>query len=171
MFITKLKQCLVILLVTIFPYNKNLVGSNSPLPESVPHIHLKEVVVKAKSYYRAHFLDYRLQQNLNTNVTHTLKEALREFSGPKVPISSLRRHGTKSKHCCGKAVDFQWSHELIEYLVSPEGTAWREKYGFTFYIESTPRDPCLTPYKNNTNYSAYVFENPNATGPHIHLNL
>jgi len=171
MLISKLKQCLIIILIAFSPYNKNVSGSNTSSIGSIPTFKLEEVVIKARSYYRTSFLGFRLQQKLNTRVSTTLREALLDYREPKVPISSLRRHGTNSKHCCGKAVDFQWSKELINYLITPEGTAWRDKYGFTFYIEATPGSACLVPYKNDTNYSKYVFENPNATGPHIHLNL
>jgi hypothetical protein len=171
MFITSLKQCLLILFIIASPY-KSLTGSNITT-EEIYFRELPEVIVKAKRPHRhsGSFLGFQLQQPMNTRIHSKLEEALKEFTGPKSKISSLRRFGTRSRHCCGKAVDFEWSHELIEYLVSPEGTAWREKYGFTFYIESTPRHSSLTPYKNDTNYSKYVFENPNATGPHIHLNL
>ena len=172
MLITYLKQCLLIILIIASPY-KNLAGSNVT-HEQVAHIELKEVVVKAKRTHHFHsgtFLGFKLEQSLNTRITQELKDALVDYSGPKSPISSLRRFGTRSKHCCGKAVDFAWNKDLIDYLISPEGAAWREKHGMTFYIESTPKDSILLPYKKDTNYSQYVFENPKATGPHIHLNL
>lgn len=171
MLITYLKQCFLIAFIAISPY-RNLAGSNI-LSETIYNRQLEEVTIKAKRHRLSSgtFLGFKLQTALNTNVSNTLRTALQEYSGPKTSITSLRRFGTKSKHCCGKAVDFEWSHELIEFLVTPEGTAWREKYGFTFYIEDTPRSPLLTPYKKDVNYSKYVFENPKATGPHIHLNL
>lgn len=175
MLISIIKQWLVIALLVISPFNKTVNGYNNSHQLAVDPIidlELKEVVIKASRVKMAStFLDYKLQRRLNTNVTATLKTALAEFKGPKVPISSLRRHGTKSKHCCGKAVDFEWSTDLIDYLVSEEGTAWREKFGFTFYIESKPGASCLKPYKLKENYKEFVFENPAASGPHIHLNL
>ena len=174
MLITSLKQCLFIVLVCIFPLNKNLSGSNANV-QFVAERTLKEVTITPKSahrhYHLGDFLGFKLQQALNTNVTSQLKEVLLSYQGPKSRISSLRRFGTRSKHCCGKAVDLEWSKEMIDYLVSPEGLLWLNQWNLTFYIEAKPGDPALLPYKNNTNYKPYVFENKGASGPHIHLNL
>lgn len=127
---------------------------------------------KKAAPYSKNFLGFRLLGRLNTNIHHNLKLALTEYNGPKKAITSLRRNWrTNSKHNCGKAVDFEFDHSLIEWLVSEEGTAWRNKYGFTFYIEDRPGRKSLIPYKQNPVFNEYVFENPNATGPHIHLHL
>lgn len=172
MLLTNLKQCLFIITIAISPLNKNLSGSNSN-SFCIPEIKLEEVVVKAKPVTRTSktFLGFELQQPLNTNISSRLKEMLKSYSGPKVRINSLRRFGNKSKHCSGNAVDLEWNTDLINYLVSPEGQQWINQWNLTFYIEAKPGDKCLLPYKKDKLYSEYVFENPSATGPHIHLNL
>lgn len=172
MVISYLKQCLLVSLISLTPFNKNVKGGNIT-EERVYELHLSEVVIKAKKpIRRSEFLGFKLQTNaINTRIHGTLEKALLDYNGPKVPISSLRRHGTVSKHCCGKAVDFAWSQELIDYLVSEEGTAWRVAHGINFYIEDKPGSKKLTPYKNNPTYNKFVFENARASGPHIHLNL
>ena len=172
MLITYLKQCLLIILIIASPY-KSLTGSNLS-KEVFIEKQIDEVVIKPKKSHNHHsgtFLGFKLEQTLNTRISNELTKALLSYTGPKVTISSLRRFGTRSKHCCGKAVDFAWKTELIDYLVSPEGTAWRECHNLTFYIEAKPKDSILLPYKKDENYKQYVFENPKATGPHIHLNL
>lgn len=174
MILSYLKQCLVVSLITITPLNKNIKGASTGVDHTYERT-LKEVVIKDKhssKFRRGEFLGFQLQKPLNTRIHETLEKALLSYQGPKVMITSLRRFGTVSKHCCGKAVDFEWSHELIEYLVSEEGTAWRNTNGIkTFYIEDRPGSKLLKPYKNNVSYQQYVFENPAASGPHIHLNL
>lgn len=129
---------------------------------------------KAKKKVRGtfEFLGFKLQGKLNTNIDPTLRNALLEYTGPKIQITSLRRHwGTKSQHEHGKAVDLEFSHELIHWLVSEEGRLWRDKFGFTFYIEDRPGRKSLIPYKEDPVFSEFVFENRHATGPHIHLNI
>lgn len=130
--------------------------------------------VKAKKKERGafEFLGFKLQGALNTNITPQLRTALLEYTGPKIQITSLRRHwGTNSRHEHGKAVDLEFSHELIHWLVSDEGKLWRDKFGFTFYIEDRPGRKSLIPYKEDPVFSEFVFENRHATGPHIHLNI
>lgn len=173
MVLSYLKQCLLISLISLTPLNKPVKGTTLA-GEITFERELEVIEISAKKprhFKKKEFLGFILQRELNTNIHKSLETALLDYSGPKVKISSLKRHGTKSKHCCGKAVDFEWNEDLINYLVSEEGTAWREKHGFTFYIEDTPRSKKLLPYKSNPKYSEFVFENARATGPHIHLNL
>lgn len=145
------------------------------------HKTLPEVVVVAKKMPKrvstrtnaTEFMGFALDPGLDTTVHKDLRAILTTYTGPSVKISSLVRHkwSHKSKHRSGRAVDFRFSHELIEWLVSEEGTKWRTTYGLTFYIEGKPGSKALTPYKNNSKYSQFVFENRKATGNHIHLNL
>jgi len=118
------------------------------------------------------FLGFALWGTKNTNIHDDLEEALISYSGPKVKITSLRRHwGTSSKHECGKAVDMEFCHDLIDWLVSEQGQSWCETHNLKFYIEAKPKAKVLQPYKSSEVYAAYVFENPHATGPHIHIEI
>lgn len=140
---------------------------------------LDQVVVTAKKVKRKtskEFLGFKLQKGLDTSVHSKLEDALKDFkssNAPEVVISSLKRHkwNIRSKHRAGKAVDFEFSHELIVWLVSEEGTAWRTKHNVTFYIEDRPNSKVLKPYLQDNKYSQFVYENPNATGDHIHINI
>lgn len=118
------------------------------------------------------FLSFKLLGSVNTNVSDSLVEALKAYTGPTVGITSLRRHwNSKSAHNHGKAVDFEFSKELIEWLISDEGQHWLNNHSLMFYIESVPGAKCLKPYKADERYAQYVFENPQATGDHIHIGI
>lgn len=65
----------------------------------------------------------------------------------------------------------EFNHALIVWLTSDEGRDWLDQHNLIFYIEAKPRDKKLDLYKENERFRPYVFENPEATGPHIHLNL
>lgn len=118
------------------------------------------------------FMEFKLLGKCNTDVHCNLKDALKSYLGPKVGITSLRRHwGTKSQHEKGKAVDMEFSRELIDYLVSPEGQNWLVSHNLKFYIETRPGRHTIKPYKANPKYAPYVFENPRATGDHVHIEI
>lgn len=145
---------------------------------TIPEVKLPEVVIQPKKVTKhtsnsSTFMDFDVEGKVNTAITKKLEEALEAYSGPdSVMITSLRRNwGTKSAHEHGKAVDFKFDHKLIEWLVSEEGTAWRETYSITFYIEGKPGSRKVRGYKNDPLYSKYVFENPSATGDHVHMNI
>lgn len=119
------------------------------------------------------FLGFTLWGRVNTNgISEDLIEALENFTGPKVKITSLRRNWkTKSQHNHGRAVDLEFDHALITWLISDEGQSWLRSHGLNFYIEDRPNSKKLLPYKQDVDTLPFVFENPSATGAHIHLNL
>ncbi len=175
---SKLKNFLVyggLTLCMMFPTSASITSNALYAAPHEQTFVLPQVVITAKKLHK-HFLGFQLQKGLDTSVESKLKEALtelRDLGAPNVRISSLKRHkwNPKSKHRCGKAVDFEFSHDLIVWLVGETGSQWRAKYGITFYIESKPHDKTLIPYKENTSTAKYVFENPFATNDHIHLNI
>lgn len=136
---------------------------------------LPEVVIKAPKIIRhakVQLDGYKTASGVNTRINSTLKDALQEYNGPRPLINSLRRNwNSHSPHTYGKAVDFQWSPEMIEYLVSEEGLKWLDKFQVTFYIEGKPGSSKVAAYKGKEPYKKYIFENPSATGDHIHLNI
>jgi hypothetical protein len=76
-----------------------------------------------------------------------------------------------SQHAHGKAVDFEWSTDLITYLGTAEGIEWLNTHNLMYYIEDKPGSRLLVPYKQNASTAQYVFENPSATGPHVHIGI
>lgn len=132
-----------------------------------------EIVAKRiyKSY-SSNFLNFKLLGKVNTKVSCALEDALASFNGPKVRITSLRRHwNSRSQHAHGNAVDFEWSTELIIYLGTAEGIAWLDAHNLMYYIEDRPGSRLLRPYKQDPTTAPFVFENPSATGPHIHIGI
>lgn len=128
--------------------------------------------LSAASCKNGTFLGFVLWGTKNTNISSELRLALEAYQGPKVMITSLRRHwGTKSNHEHGKAVDMQLTTDLTDWLVSEEGQKWLENHSLKFYIEDVPKADSLWVYKKSDTFSKYVFENPNATGPHIHIEI
>jgi len=125
--------------------------------------------------YAKEFLGFQLEGSCNTQVNNNLREALKTYTGPKIKITSLKRHrNNKSRHNIGLAADFEFSHELILWLVSEEGTKWRDQHHIEFFIEGRPGSKKLVPYKLDEQFSKYVFENPFAegrTGDHIHIHI
>lgn len=116
------------------------------------------------------FLQFKVLGKVNTNVSLALRVALTEYQGPEVSITSLKRSwNNKSAHNHGNAVDFEFDEELIKWLVSTDGQAWLDRHNLMFYIEDKPGSKVLKPYKTNPLYAEFVFENPNATGDHIHI--
>lgn len=108
-----------------------LIGSSTieyPKPTVAATYELPEVTIiakkiKKKVYRINEYLGFKLRGLVNTKISERLKLALADYSGPKVGINSLRRFWSKSSdHYTGNAVDFEFKHELIEWLVSEEGT-------------------------------------------------
>lgn len=155
---------------SLFPATEGHNATPVELPWRLPEV---EVVAKRiKRSFSTTFLDFKLLGKVNTKVDPALETALADFTGPKVRITSLRRYwNNTSQHAHGKAVDFEWSPELIEYLTSAEGIMWLEKHNLMYYIEDTPGSRLLKPFKQDTTTAANVFENPRATGPHVHIGI
>lgn len=116
---------------------------------------------------------FRLESGLDTRIRPELLSALLDYRGPKTSIGSLRRNwasNPKSKHNCGKAVDFGFDRELIDWLVlTDEGKTWLAKHNLMFYIEDRPGSKALLPFKQDERYAQFVFENGHATGDHVHV--
>lgn len=135
---------------------------------------LKKKVSKIGKHRRVkgEFMGFALTAPVDTSVHTSLKSSLQTYSGPRAEINSLRRHwGTKSQHECGKAVDFKWDEDLIEYLVGEEGQNWLKAHNLMFYIEDKPGSKYLKKYKESELHKEYVFENKNCTGKHIHIQI
>lgn len=115
---------------------------------------------------------FKVLGRVNASISAQLDAALASYTGPNVSITSLRRYwNNKSAHRHGNAVDFEWSPELIKWLETPEGVNWLTTNNLMYYIEAKPGTKVLQPYKQDSISSQYVFENPNATGPHVHIQI
>ena len=167
------------MLITLLSLSMTTVNNSATAHASTPDsgILLKEVVITAKAKKtkkstrtRGEYMGFKLLGSLNTDVSNDLKNALASYTGPATPITSLRRHwGTKSQHERGRAVDFDLCPILAEYLCSEAGKAWLSLNKMTFMIEGRPGCREVKTYIEK--YKEYIFFNPNATGPHIHIEL
>lgn len=112
-----------------------------------------------------------LYMPVDTSIATSFKEVLLSYAGPKVRVNSLKRgYNRSSQHYHGKAVDFEFSSELIDYLVSDAGQQWLIRHNLTFYIEGKPGSGRVAKYYQRAQYKRFVFFNPLATGDHVHIN-
>lgn len=122
-----LKLLITPLLITLLAASPSSVGhaaisTNTGFEQSVltivaPNRKPTKAKEHSKNVFRRtkEFLSFKLLGSVNTNVSDSLVEALKAYTGPTVGITSLRRHwNSKSAHNHGKAVDFEFSKELIE---------------------------------------------------------
>lgn len=166
--VSKLIAYLGVLAFSITPMKIDTKNVRYELAYRLPEV----TITAAKVRHPKSFLGFSLLGRCNTNISNLLRDALITFPGPKVRITSLRRNwNTHSQHNCGKAVDMEWSEELIDFLVTEEATTWLDQHNLMFYIEDRPGSVKLHKYKNDLKYSKYVFENPHATGPHVHVQI
>lgn len=176
-FLRGLGLTVMLLLVTSSKVNM-LAGKPA---SDLPTYHLKEVTVVAKKTKAparkrvAELCGFKLTGGLNANVSDKIQNALETYKGPKVLVTSLKRNwNRKSDHFHGNAVDFEFSHDMIMYLISEEGRQWLEENGLYFYIEGRPGSKKVKEYLGDANTAPHVFFNPNArgrTGDHIHLGV
>ncbi|MCB0370626.1 MAG: hypothetical protein KDD45_14675 [Bdellovibrionales bacterium] len=121
-------RSVIFVLLVLSPF---VMGSATPYFEK-PSVDawkmLPEVVITAKKIKRKHhyctteFLGFKIRGRVNTKISSQLMQALEDYSGPSIGINSLRRFWRKrSKHYTGNAVDLEFKHELIEWLVSEQG--------------------------------------------------
>jgi len=116
------------------------------------------------------FFGFIVYTPVDTSVAESFKIALEDYRGPQVKVSSLRRHyNQKSDHFHGKAVDLEFSKDLIDWLVSEDGQVWLSAYNLYFYIEGKPGSSKVKRYLSDPQTAKYVFFNENATGNHIHV--
>lgn len=54
--------------------------------------------------------------HIDTRISSKMEAALAAYSGPNVELTSIRRSGTKSKHCTGDAIDISkiYADDLIK---------------------------------------------------------
>lgn len=121
-------------------------------------------VISESSYF-----NFVVWTPVDTAISEDLRKALSSYTGPVVKINSLRRYGSGSKHCHGKAADLELTHVLVEYLLTDEGQQWLNEHKLEFYIEGKPGSRRVKKYKTDPRTDDYVFFNPKATGDHIHI--
>lgn len=116
------------------------------------------------------FFGFILYTPVDTTLTQEFKIALEDYKGPQVKINSLKRHyNRKSDHYWGKAVDLEFSQDLINWLISEDGQTWLIAYDLHFYIEGKPGSQKVRKYLKDPATASYVFFNPEATGNHVHI--
>lgn len=97
---------------------------------------------------------------------------LQNYDGPNVLVTSIKRsYNRKSKHFVGKAIDIDFSADIITYLKSEEGRKFITDFDLTVFIENNRLCSTLRELKKDSLLAELVFVNPNATGLHIHINM
>lgn len=115
------------LLLTLLPIKE---VQNSNISNLERKYSLPEVVITAKAIKKTkiakvvEFLGHKCEQALDGRVHSSLKEAFNEYTGPELVFTSLRRHKNNgSKHNIGKAADVRFDKNVIDWLISEEGSA------------------------------------------------
>lgn len=106
-----------------------------------------------------------------------LYKALLNYTGPDtVMTTSLARYDNKrSFHYRNtKAIDIRLDENgerFLSWLKTPEGEMWREAHGLRVFIEDRHRSSMIKKFSKRDPYEDWIFVNPKASGPHIHLDL
>ena len=104
-------------------------------------------------------------------VKNTLLEAVEELKNNahgRVLITSAHRHWGGKNHRIGKALDFHYNEDFIDFLLSEEGEKILNKYNLEFFIEDNKRKTFSSlPPAFQTKWR-FV---PWATNIHIHMNM
>lgn len=104
------------------------------------------------------------------NIDKELYKALSTYTGPPATITSMYRpHSKGSCHSIGRAVDIRWNENgklMAEWLVSEDGVKWQQDNNLVIHFENIPDKR----YRKDV-FQYYYMWNPNATGPHIHIEV
>jgi hypothetical protein len=70
-------------------------------------------------------------------VNDQLVEAIRNYSGPDIKITSGLRHSgyRRSLHRVGKALDLHYNEEFIMWCETDKGKSWLKEYNLEFFVE------------------------------------
>lgn len=100
-----------------------------------------------------------------------LYAAFLDCAGPIARATSGRRYDNpKSCHFHGNALDIRYDStgvSFVKWMITEEGTQWRNKYAIDFYIEDRYKSSPI--FKTFAELKPFHFVNSRATGPHIHL--
>ncbi len=68
-------------------------------------------------------------------------------------------------------MDFDLSDDLVDFLVSEGGQKWLKDHGLKMYIEGRKGCSEVNKYALRDDCKPFIFFNPRATGPHIHVEI
>ena len=81
----------------------------------------------------------RFSSDVNKDIHFELTSAINscEYKGGAIVTSGRRNSGYKrSLHRQGKALDFHFDEDFVDWLISESGDKWLENHNLEFYIES-----------------------------------
>lgn len=114
-------------------------------------------------------------KGIDTRISPTLYAAFLDCTGPTVDVNSAVRHTNHhSQHYTGEALDIRYDENGVSFahwLVSKEGTEWRNRFGISFYVEDSYSKSAIFKDLNGPKFEPFHFVNRGATGPHLHLYL
>lgn len=112
--------------------------------------------------------NFLVAKQVDPKVHMDLYEAMLDYTGPPVSITSMRRdHSHGSLHAQGKAIDIRWNENaklMARWLLSEEGRRWIECNNLKIYFENIPE-----PEYRRGEFKRFYMHNPHATAPHIHI--
>lgn len=89
-----------------------------------------------------------------------------------VMTSGKRCNNRGSYHYYGKAFDVRMDYDgqnFADWLVSDEGSKWRNRHKINFYVEDKYRRRSIHQNFNPAYFQDFYFKNPLSTGPHLHV--
>lgn len=112
----------------------------------------------------------------NVAMDKSLYAALVHCDGPPVTLTSIRRnYNPRSHHYHGKAIDIRLDNQgmnFANWLVTPEGKAWRDNFDVKFYVEDAHHSSVLkTTFALHSALWQHKLINEKASGPHLHVEI
>lgn len=107
-------------------------------------------------------------QASRNKINNTIIEALENYRGPELIVTSGHRHWGGPDHRKGHAVDIHYTIDVLNYLTSEVGEAFLNLYNLEFFVEDKKRKTKNDIPNNALPHWRWI---PWATGLHIHLNL
>lgn len=112
-------------------------------------------------------------KGIDSRISPELYAAFLDCTGPEVEVNSAKRTcNPNSDHFYGRALDIRYDAAGIAFanwLVSKEGTEWRERFGISFYVEASYSTHPIFRELGGPKLEPFHFVNRRATGPHLHL--
>lgn len=112
-------------------------------------------------------------KSIDTRISPQLYAAFLDCTGPSIDVNSAVRHTNhRSQHASGEALDIRYDEKGIAFahwLISEQGTEWRERFGVSFYVEGSSVSSPIFKSLNSPEFKPFYFVNRGATGPHLHI--
>lgn len=125
---------------------------------------------KTKEVVSLKHLQFKEDEGINMDIQEELILALQSCPNKQATITSGKRYSgyKRSLHRCGKAIDFHYDEDFIDWLLSEKGHTWLNEHHLEFFIEDNNRKSKKKLPERFQDLFRWI---PWATGLHIHLNI